>query len=296
MSIFKKTDCLWIGQLTFDWPLMRNFIKYNHDKFNKFYYVVNYTTHQINEMPYYTREYYNHHELIKKDLGKYNFEIVYVNTDFSMRDWRDQCFNEFLKNSTAEYIYHLDPDMYVDQQYLDILSNLNKFDFDILCPIWAGRIWPFLFSSRELIDKTTRDFTTKTVRTLINESLYKETKNLKESCYKPNKLDRHGDHGDKLIEELLILTNYSGWKFYQMEQIECIHYAGRTNYHYCLHDIIKNGINKSEFFDLKSRKTILSSQKKTHLDYLNKIKKTEINLFDFYAKECDYFYKNYDNL
>ena len=284
MNAFKKTDCFWIGRLVDEWPLMRSFIKRNCDKFNKFYYVINYTTDQFYNRSYYTKEYYEYPELIKDDLKSYNFEIIYLNTDYSEREWRDQCFNEFLKKSDAEYIYHLDPDMYVDQNYIDYLSRLDYFDFDILCPIWSDRIWPFLFCSRYLIDKTTRDFTTNTVRTCCSLEKYKNTKNLKESCYKRPELGLHGDHGDKLIEELLELTNFKGWKFYQTEGVECIHYAGRTNFHKCIYDVIYKKFNP----DIN---TLISSQRETHKNYLNKIKETGINLFDNYINECSHFEK-----
>jgi len=296
MNIFKKTDCFWIGRLVDEWPLMRSFIKKNHNKFNKFYYVINYTTDSFSNREFYNDEYFQYPNKIKEDLKDYNFEIIYINTDYSIRDWRDQCFNEFLKRSDAEYIYHLDPDMYIDQSYIDKLSELEQFNFEILCPIWAERIWPFLFCSRKLIDKTTRDFTTRTIKIHLNESLYRETKNLQESCYKRVDLLFDGDHGDKLINELLYLTNFKGWKFYQEENVECIHYGGRTNYHRNLYDLIKNGEDKTQTVNLETRKTILSSQKQIHLNYLDKIKKSNINLFDTYIKECNFFYENYEEL
>lgn len=295
MNTFKKTDCFWIGRLVDEWPLMRHFVKNNYKNFNKFYYVINFTHDSYENRKFYTEEYYQYPELIKDDLKNYNFEMIYVNTEYSHRDWRDQCFNEFLKKSDSEYIYHLDPDMYIDQNYIDSLSKKENLDFKILCPIWGERIWPFLFCSRNLLDKTTRDFSSRTYKTHINESLYKQTKQLKESCYKRVDLKFDGDHGDKLIEELLEITNFEGWKFYQEDDVECIHYGGTTNFHFNLFDLIKNG---NDFTDLsfESRKAILANQKQIHLQYLNKIKKLNIDLFDTYKKECEFFYNNFDKL
>ncbi len=297
MNDLKKTDCFWLSRSVDDWPLVRYFLNKNYDKFNKFYYVVNYYSHQLEDdfkKKYRTSEYYDYPELIKNDLQDYNFEIIYVCNDTnSTRDWRDQCFNEFLKKSNSEYIFHLDGDQYIDPNYIDYLFEMDKFDFNVLCPIWRARLWPFLLTSRYLIDKTTRDFSARARHNIeFNLEMYKRTKNLKVSCKDVGEI-RPGDHGDTLMKDLLEITEYDGWKFYQTEHIDniSIHYEGRTSFHDTLY-MVSNNICE----DVKSIKhQFEEGPKKVHLDYVNKIKETGINLFDIYTKELSYFLENYDN-
>ncbi len=290
INVFKNTDCFWVGQLAYDWPLMRYFIKKNHTRFNKFYYVVNYTTDIFNNRPDIFQHTQDHVDMIREDLKNYNFEIIYINTDYSCRDWRDQCFNEFLKKSRSEYIFHLDPDVYIEQEYIEHLSTLSEFDFRILCPRWGSRIWPFLFASRNDIDQTSRDFTTNTICSNFIESIYNKTQNLKLSC---DGIRHNGDHGDKLILELLELTNFSGWKFFQDDDVVCKHYNGRTYYHMFLQRRMHGLVHES---DNATSHTILTSQRYLHIQYLERISNLNINLFDFYKDECKFFYENEDLL
>ncbi len=289
MTPFKKTDLFWLGRIVDDFPLMRWFIKKNKDLFNKFYYVVNYRSHE------YPNKENSYIDLIKNDLKDCNFEMVMLNTEYSIRDWRDQSFNEFLRNSNSEYIFHMDPDVYIDQSYIEYLSTQTRLNFDVLSPVWGNRIWPFVFTKRELIDKTTRDFSPHTYRYLIDINQYNKTGNLKQSCTLHS--DFHGDHGDRLVYELLNLTDFNGWELLQNGKIECIHYNGRCNYHTCLTDLVNNpGGSKMAAFNDSDRKVILSSQKEIHRNYLNKMKDLGINLFDRYQFECKVFFEKYDGL
>ena len=298
MNDLKKTDCFWVSRPIDDWPFVRDFVKKNHNKFNKFYYVNNYNTFQLEgnyRNNWRTPEYYDYPELIKNDLQSYNFEIIDVCTDTnSVRDWRDQCFNEFLKKSDSEYIFHLDADQYINQDYINNLSEIDNFDFKVLCPIWGRRFWPFLLTSRCLIDKTTRDFSAGTKNNIIiDHEMYQSTKNLKLSCKDVSDI-KVGDHGDKLMRELLEITDYDGWKFYQTEYTEniSIHYQGRTSFQ----DILFQVSNNSLYDDINLIKHQFEPDpKKLHLDYINKIKEIGINLFYNYTKEVSYFLENYDN-
>lgn len=287
MNIINNTDCFWIGQLAFDWPIMRYFIKKNHNRFNKCYYVVNYTTQILDTRPNIFQYTQDHVDMIQADLSTCNFEIIYVNVDYSCRDWRDQCFNEFLKKSQSEYIFHLDPDLYIGQEYIDYMSTLSKIDFRVLCPRWGNRIWPFLFASRNDIDRTSRDFTTSTMCVNFIEDVYNKTQNLKLAC--DGVQFSTGDHGDKLILELLELTNFLGWKFFQDENVVCEHYNGRTFYHRFLQKVMRGLIDESE---KECIRTILTSQRHVHMKYLERISMLNINLFDFYKDENKFFYEN----
>lgn len=290
MKALNKTDVFWIGRLVDDYPLMRWFVKRFSKQFNKFYYGVNHTMEEYNVRNYCMPECYAFPDLIKEDLKDYNFELFDVNTRWSYREWRDQTFNEFLSRSTSEYIFHLDTDCWIDPNYIDLLSTMDEFNFNVLCSFKSNRLWPFLLTSRKLIDRTSRDFTTSTCRAAVIAP-FDDSDGLKSAI----KViwDGDGDHGDKMMKELLEVTDYKGWRFYEKEGVEFIHYAGRTTFHNCLRSVMTN---KAYMFGEKPVHEILLSQKDVHSAYLNKIKDTGVTLFDPYVKEMDFFFQNRDTL
>lgn len=295
----KNTDVFWINTAAHDFPFVRWFIKKNSHMFNKFFFIFNYLSEyrgyrKVGNNDFYTESHFDYVNKIKDDLSNYNVEFVFINTQYSSRDWRDQCFNEFLYRSNSKYILHLDPDQYIDNSFFENIHKKTYIDFNVLCPVWGNRIWPFLWTRRELLDKTTRDFTSSTIRVEFNREIFIKTGDLKSSCVKD--ISNKGDHGDKLIFELLELTDYTNWMFYP-EDIECIHYTTRTCYHDFIFDFMRYGkLECHPALDLTSRNSFISTLKSSHLEYLNKISSLDINLFDTYKKEREFFIDNYDVL
>lgn len=74
------------------------------------------------------------------------------------KDWRNVAINIMLEKSTASHVLFIEPDFLVrDERFFEVLLNVNEYDF--LYYDESGRMHPAcLLTSRDLIDKTTKDF------------------------------------------------------------------------------------------------------------------------------------------
>lgn len=147
----KKIDVVIISVTILDSPLIRDFIHKYYNFFNSIYYIFTYNNETYPdglvcsaETPY--------TEFIKSDLkGKCKFITRYSLQDNSLySDWRDSCMQDFLNQSTGDYILSLEPDVSLDwDKALDII---NKKSFKFMS-VWRERFWPcFWLCKKELLD------------------------------------------------------------------------------------------------------------------------------------------------
>lgn len=151
-----KVDIIVIAYSEFDSPIIRDFIHRYHHKFNKISYIVNENTDGLSDSG---KRYV---EFISNDLKNKADVIVHQLAGTMPHDWRSEPFVKLINQSTADYVYSIEPDFVGDwDKIVDIMLNGTHSLFTNYTAHQSGvlRLWPSFWGCKiDLLKKIDMNF------------------------------------------------------------------------------------------------------------------------------------------
>lgn len=164
-----KVDIIILALAEFDSPITRDFIHRYHHLFNKISYVVVVGNHPSN-LSLSENEYV---DFISSDLKNKADVIVHQIVGTLPHDWRSEPFVKLINQSTADYVFSMEPDFVGDwDKIVDIM--LNNKSYKIFTNYTAHqnntvRLWPSFWGCRiDLLKKIDMNFSSMPDERVLN--------------------------------------------------------------------------------------------------------------------------------
>ena len=131
-----------------DYPLWREFIKNNRDRFNKV--IVVFTDMNVADLDY--------REFVQTTMKKDKITFMDCLPAEANEDWRNKAINMALTVSNAEWIWFMEEDFFPQNNFWKEVEDLMK-RCDVFGYYQDARLHPCcIFIKRELLDKTSKNF------------------------------------------------------------------------------------------------------------------------------------------
>lgn len=140
-----KPTLLTIWPRAFDFPIWRELVEREKDKFEKIVVVCTNSSKQRDLRPFF------------KEQMPY-IEFIDIDEDSGKQDWYDEAVNIGLARITSDWVLFLEQDFWFREGFIEtILNRINEFEF--VCYKQGSRLHlAFFLGKKEMIDKTLRYF------------------------------------------------------------------------------------------------------------------------------------------